>query len=83
MIKVSEKINEKIIEEKLKKDVKAAKSIANKVVLGAVAVGAVYLLGASKGMKIGHARGRLEGYAEATHDMAEMIRQSVTVKTGE
>ena len=76
-------INGQTIEEKLMKDVKVGRGVANKVVLGAVVVGAVYLLGASKGMKIGHARGRLEGYAEATHDMAEMIRQSVTVKTDE
>ena len=77
------KINGQNIEEKLMKDVKVGRGVANKVVLGAVAVGAVYLLGASKGMKIGHARGRFEGYSEATHDMAEMIRQSVTVKTDE
>lgn len=75
------KINEQTIEEKLKKDLKVGQGIANKVVLGAVAVGVVYLLGASKGMKIGHARGRLEGYSEATRDIADMIRQSVTVKT--
>lgn len=75
------KINEQTIEEKLMKDVKVGREVANKVVLGAVAVGAVYLLGASKGMKIGHARGRLEGYSEATRDIANMIRQSVTVKT--
>jgi hypothetical protein len=68
-------------EEKMKKDIKLGRGIANKVVLGAVSVGVIYLLGASKGMKIGRARGRFEGYAEATHDIAEMIRQSVTVKT--
>jgi hypothetical protein len=75
------KVNEQIIEEKLKKDAKVGFGITNKVVLGVVAAGTVYLLGASKGMKIGHARGRLEGYTEATRDIAEMIRQSVTVKT--
>jgi hypothetical protein len=75
------KMNKENIEKKLEKSMKIGRATANKVVFGAVVVGTVYLLGASKGMKIGHARGRLEGYAEATHDIAEMVRQSVTVKT--
>lgn len=77
------KFNIENMEENLMNDVKVGIGVANKVVLGTVIFGVVYLLGASKGMKIGHARGRLDGYIEASHDMAEMIRQSVTVKTDE
>jgi hypothetical protein len=29
-------------------------------------------------MKVGHARGYLNGYAKATHDIADMIRQGVS-----
>lgn len=56
------------------------KAASKKVLIGAAVVGAVYVLGASKGVKIGHARGLQEGYIKATHDIAELIRQSVTVK---
>lgn len=70
-------------EEKVNKNFKIGKGLANKLVLGAVAGGAIYLLGVSKGMQLGITRGKLEGYAAATHDIADMIRQSVTVKTGE
>lgn len=73
--------NEQNTKRKLERDLKIVRSVSTKVALGAVATGAVYLLGASKGMKMGHARGRLEGYTEATRDIAEMIRQSITVKT--
>lgn len=69
------KLNKENIEAELKETIKKGRSLANKVAIGAIAVGAVYLLGASKGMKIGHARGYLNGYAKATHDIAEMIKQ--------
>ena len=72
------KLNKENIEEELKKSVKSGQSIANKVVIGAVLAGTVYLLGASKGVKLGHARGYLKGYAKATHDIADMMRQSVS-----
>jgi hypothetical protein len=76
------KMNKENIEKELKETIKKGQSIANKVAIGAVAVGAVYLLGASKGMKIGHARGYLQGYSKATHDIADMLRQGVSsVKT--
>jgi flagellar biosynthesis/type III secretory pathway protein FliH len=73
------KMNKEQIEEELKETVKKGKSIANKVALGAIGVGIVYLLGASKGMKVGHAQGYLKGYAKATHDIADMIRQGGNV----
>lgn len=70
------------IEKGTKETIKKGQRIANKVVIGAMAVGAVYLLGASKGMKIGHARGYLNGYNKATHDIADMLRQGAsTIKT--
>lgn len=72
-------MNKENIEKEMKDTLKKGRSIANKVAIGAVAVGAVYLLGASKGMKIGHARGYLRGYAKATHDIADMIRQGGSV----
>lgn len=68
-------MNKENIEQELKETIKKGQSIANKIVIGAIAVGGVYLLGASKGMKVGHARGYLSGYAKATHDIAEMIKQ--------
>ena len=74
-------MNKENIEQELKDSIKKGQSLANKVVIGAVAAGAVYLLGASKGMKIGQARGYLKGYAKATHDVADMIRQGVSTKT--
>lgn len=74
-------MNKENIEAELKESIKKGQSIANKIVIGAVAAGAVYLLGASKGMKIGQARGYLSGYAKATHDIANMIRQGVSDKT--
>jgi hypothetical protein len=75
------KINEQTIEEKMKKDLKIGRRTLTKVALGAVAVGSVYMLGASKGLKIGYSRGRLVGYSEATHDIAEMLRQTVDAKS--
>ena len=73
------KLNKENIEQEMKEAVKKGKSIAVKVAIGAVAVSTVYLLGASKGMEIGHARGYLKGYAKATHDIADMIRQGGNV----
>lgn len=75
-------MNEQKIEKDLKDKAKIGRGATNKLVIGAVAVGAVYLLGASRGMKIGHARGYLDGYVKATQDVTEMIKQGAsTFKT--
>jgi hypothetical protein len=71
-------MNEQKIEKDLKDKAKIGRGVANKVVLGAVAAGAVYLLGAKKGMKIGHARGYLDGYTKATQDIADLIRNGAS-----
>jgi hypothetical protein len=72
------KMNKENIEQELKESVKKGQSIANKIVIGAVAAGTVYLVGAYKGANLGHARGYLKGYAKATHDIADMMRQGVS-----
>ena len=54
-----------------------------KILLGIGTVGSAYLLGAFKGMKIGHAQGRVDGFGEATRYMVEKVQQSVHVEKGE
>lgn len=49
----------------------------NRIVITTLATGAgMYLLGRSKALKMGYAKGRVEGYAQAVSDMASMVRDT-------
>lgn len=52
------------------------KGVISKVVIGVIAVGAVYALGVSQGAKVGRRRGILEGYVRATTELTSLIRHS-------
>lgn len=65
------------MKDEVKKPMKVNISTKTQVVAGLASLGAVYLLGIKSGFKIGKSRGRLEGYANATHDLADVMQRIV------
>lgn len=47
-----------------------------KVAMVTAGAGVMYALGCRKGIRIGHETGRLTGYAQATEDLANMIKDA-------